>query len=420
MTDEMKMMCNDEKVSKKQKSKIYESLPSEEFLATQVPDMEIVYHSLPSGEHPNWLLTLQYYLKCHKDYSKELKSVLSPEHWKELSEDIKQVINHFVARGELVGLAPDRYRPLTVDKRLLTNRITANLYRAYQDGKLVPGKGKQLVQSYSSPYCMLLSPKEERAVCAIYHIVSKEHKNKCTENISRDAVLSLAFTFLCPRLRKIYATFENALRASNTIDDGMNAVVLGLSIAMDEEYDFSAAPDVGLGPGRLNIPIIREIKSAIHSASDFAISDATWRKIYSYDEEKHGEMTREELMKEFKAAPATVDMMLLYGRGGLVSLDSVINSSENEDKHQIVGVDMLGVEEEAFFLCEMEETINKVLDDDQRQIFNYVYYDELKYKEIAALMGIPERKVKYLFDLCRKKLQPIFSEKVKRCGNGYR
>jgi RNA polymerase sigma factor (sigma-70 family) len=189
----------------------------------------------------------------------------------------------------------------------------------------------------------------------------------------------------------------------NVIEDGLLATTYGFSLAIDE-YDFRTPIETGMGPDRLSIPIRNEIKEVLKEANEFKISDATWKKIFAYDEDAHKGYSREQLAKEFHAAPATIDMMLLYGHGGMTSLDAD-NSNQEEG---VTWAHMVGMEEDGFFYAELVEVLNKVLDDDQRTVFDNVFFNGMTYKETAELLNLPERKVKYLFELCRKKLMPYY------------
>lgn len=380
---------------------------TEKFIKEQIPDIEICYHQLSDGEYPDWPITLRLYLNCLIDYTDEIKKELNDmDLFRQVVSAMNTVKKQYVYNGDLCGYG--EFKIMSINQKELYNRITYKTYQAIKAGfKDNRSKLMELLQSYSSEHCIMLNPREERAVCALYHCTMADHKDKSTKNFAKDAVFETAYTFFCLRLRKVYSTYEKALRASSLTEDGILAVITGFAMTLDE-YNFETPQDTGLGPGRLNIPIRTEVKNVLHNASDFAISDATWKKIYSYHPDKHGNMTRKELMEEFHATASTVEMMLLIDEGGMQSLESDV--SKPEDDGAVSVADFLGKDDDGYFLIELQEVIDVVLDDDQKEIFECVVFNGMKYKEISELTGMPERKVKYLFELCRRKLKPIYSD----------
>jgi RNA polymerase sigma factor (sigma-70 family) len=382
---------------------------TEQFVLEQVPGIQIAYHQTSKGDMPDWPLTLRLLLDCQTDYMEMLRRELPKDSYKAVDKTVQSIIREYITNGEMKGLYDMKL--MFVNKTALKNRIAAKVYQAHKNGIDVTKGLKTTIQGYASPYCMRLNPREERAICALYKAAKMDHKNPNTQNISAEAIFDLAYTFFCLRVRKTYAVYEKALKKCGAIEDGLLAATYGLACAMDE-YDFTTPLESGMGPDRLAIPIRNEIKTVLNEANEFSISEATWRKIFAYDAEKHKDYDRNQLAKEFHAAPATVDMMLLYGNAGIVSLDEEMGN--NNTDQQLPLEKMLGEEEEGYFYTELTEVLDKVLDDDQRVIFDHVFYDGMTYREIANKLDLPERKVKYLFELCRKKLRPYYDTGVKK------
>lgn len=383
-----------------------------QFVLSQIPGIQICYRTASDKEQPDWPLTLKCFLDCNRDYERDLKKELETDDFNKVRKALRTIVNEYITNGEMSG--PNNFKVMTVNRNAINNRVASKAYHAYKDGVDITKGLKTTIQSYASPYCMRLTPKEERAICVLYRAAKMDQKNPNEHSFARDNIFELAYTFFCLRVRKTYAIYEKALLKCNVIEDGLLATTYGFSVSIDE-YDFNTPLETGMGPDRLGIPIRNEIKNVLKEANEFTISDATWRKIFAYDGEKHKGYTREQLAKEFHAAPATVDMMLLYGNGGLTSLDGEI---VNEEADNSVPLDrMLGENEEGFFYTELYEVLDKVLDDDQRAVFDNVFFNGMTYKEIAAEMDLPERKVKYLFELCRKKLAPYYDTGMKKKKN---
>jgi hypothetical protein len=381
-------------------------LEATNFVATQIPGIEIISKQVQGNEIPSWKSTLKHFLQCDKDYSEELRQALNRETYNEVSKTITNIVQTYITNGEMSG--PDNFKVMRVERDLVKNRVTAKVYQAYQAGEDLTTGLKSLIQKYSSPYCMLLNPQEERAICAVYKAcqIGKEDDKF---NQDKEDIFSIAYTFFCLRIRKCYSIYERVFKATNCIEDGLIAAMAGFA-NMFNLYDFNTPLDTGVGPGRLNIPIIAEIKKVLKDANPFSMSEATIKKIYSYNPEIHGNMTREELMKEFHASAATVDIMLSY---------------DTKDMSGVLPIDMEecqailpASDDDGFFEIELRSVLDKVLDDDERIVFECVVNEGMKYKEVADKMGMTERKVKYLFDLCRKKLRPIYSEKYKDYEKG--
>ena len=371
-----------------------------QFITTQIPGMEIIYKQVLGNEIPAWQLTLKHFLKCDKDCSEELKNALGKEAYREVSKTITELVQTYINNGEMTG--PDNFKIMKVERELVRNRVTAKVYEAHLAGEDVTTGLKTMVQKYSSPYCMLLSPKEERAVCAAYRACQIGKEND-SFNQAKEDVYSIAYTFFCLRIRKAYSVYEHALKASNYIEDGLIAAMAGFAKTLDE-YNFNTPLETGMGPGRLNIPIYNEVNKVLRDASPFYMSEATTKKIYSYNPEKHGHLSRKELMKEFHASAATVDFMLSYDN----SKDMTgIAPIELEECNTLP----YSTEDDGFFEIELRSVLDKVLDDDERMVFECVVNEGMAYKDVAKKMGVTERKIKYLFDLCRKKLRPIYSDR---------
>ena len=150
-------------------------------------------------------------------------------------------------------------------------------------------------------------------------------------------------------------------------------------------------------------PILKEDK--VYVEGDYEVH--IW---YAYDEDKHGHLTREELMQEFHASSATVNLMLSYDQKDM----SGISAIEFEECNTL----SFASEDDGFFEIELRSVLDRVLDDDERMVFELVVNEGMKYKDVATKMGLTERKIKYLFDLCRKKLRPIYSENYEQYEKG--
>jgi RNA polymerase sigma factor (sigma-70 family) len=373
-----------------------------DFIASQIPEMEVIFKQVQGKDVPAWQLTLKHFLLCDKDYSEELKEILGKDAYREVSKVITEVVRTYVANGEMSG--PNNFKIMKVERDLVKNRVCAKVYQACKDGEDVTTGLKTKLQKYSSPYCMLLKPKEERAICAVYRACQMGKENLQFNEVKED-VYSIAYTFFCLGIRKAYSVYEQALKSAGYIEDGLIAAMAGFAKTLDE-YNFNTPIETGMGPGRLNIPIYNEINGVLRDCTPFYMSEATSKKIYAYDPEKHGHLTRKELMSEFHASAATVDLMLAYDNSKDMSGIAPI---ELEECNALPYAE----EDDGFFEIELRSVLDKVLDDDERIVFDCVVNEGMKYKEIANRMGLTERKVKYLFDLCRKKLRPIYSEKYK-------
>jgi len=376
------------------------------FLKDQIPGIELVTRESNGSEKVSWAKTLEHYLHGDKDYTNDILALIGEDKKAELVSSIKGVVEKFVHNGELAPIGGSSYVKIKVP--LIKNRATYYILEMAKDE--VPfekGMVIKSLQKYASQYCILLRPIEERAVCAVYKACDMD-----SNKVARDTVFEIAYTFFATRLRKIYEAYSTALLKAGAIEDGIIAVLHGFAITLDT-YDFDTDKSVGMGPGRLNIPIRTELANILQDVAPFRISSTTWKKIYAYNPAEDGELTRKELSKKFHAAPSTVEMMLNYANcGGVASISKTIAEDDNED---ITLGDTIADSniEDMLFLFELTEILEKVLDDDEREIFSLVLFDELKYSQIAEMLGMQERKVKYLYELAKKKLSSVYGVKYR-------
>jgi hypothetical protein len=139
---------------------------TEQFVLSQIPGIQICYHRLSNGDHPDWPLTLKLLLSCHRDYTQDLKKELDPQTFNYVVKSIGLVVRDYITNGEMKG--PYNFKVMSVNRNALHNRISAKVYQAYKDGIDISKGLKTLVQAYTSPYCMRLTPREERAICVLY------------------------------------------------------------------------------------------------------------------------------------------------------------------------------------------------------------------------------------------------------------
>lgn len=368
-----------------------------DFISTQIPGMEIIYKTANNVNTPNWQATLKHFLKCDKDYTDTLKSVLDSNTYNRVINVINDIVNHYLKNGRMVG--PDDFEIMKIERQLIYNRVTAKVYEIYLTDENFPSYVKCKLQQYSSDFLMLLNPKEERAVCAAYR-ACQIGREDLKFNQDKEDIYSIAYTFFCIRIRKIYSVYEQALKTSNCIEDGLISVMTGFARTLNE-YDFNTPIETGMGPGRLNIPIYNEIHSVLKETYPFDFSDATREKILSYNPDIHGYLSVNEIRKQFNAYQSTAEIMFIYQQYGCIvaSLDELEEDNSPE----------LTTEDNSFNDIEFNTFINQILNDDERTLLSYIIEDEMKYNEIADKIGMTERQVKYHFDLLKKKLRKAYA-----------
>ncbi len=364
-----------------------------DFINTQIPGMEIIYKTANNANTPNWQATLKHFLKCDKDYTDTLKSVLDSNTHNRVINAINDIVNHYLKNGRMVG--PDDFEIMKIERQLIYNRVSAKVYEIYLTDEDFPSYVKRKLQQYSSDFLMLLNPKEERAVCAAYR-ACQIGREDLKFNQDKEDIYSIAYTFFCLRIRKIYSVYEQALKTSNCIEDGLIAVMTGFARTLNE-YDFATPLETGMGPGRLNIPIYHEIRSVLRETYPFDFSDATREKISSYNPDIHGYLSVNEIMKQFNAYPSTAEIMFIYQQYGCIvsSLDELEEDNSPE----------LTTEDNSFNNIEFDTFIDQILNDDEKMIIEYVVNQNLTYKQIADIVGSKARVVKYQFEKCRNKLR---------------
>jgi DNA-directed RNA polymerase specialized sigma subunit len=364
---------------------------------TQSPDFSITYKEVNGIQVPMWAKSLKNFLLCDKDYSKELKEVLSETEYTKTNNIIKEVINSYITNGEMSG--PNNFKIMKVEKELVKNRITYKAYQAYCNNEDVISDLQNMLQSYSSPYWMLLNQQEERAICAAYHACQMVGNGF---NQDKEDIFSIAYTFFCLRIRKCYSIYEKALKSANYIEDGLMAAIVGFSNALND-YDFNTPIETGMGPGRLNIPIHKEIEDVLRTTLPFNIASNTIKKVYDYNPDEHGSLTRQELMKEFSACASTVDLMLSKDKYGNIvsSLDDFLEEAENKNS--------LVYNDNSFLSIELNSVLNAVLNEEEIIIVDYKYNQDLTFEQISEILGYTVRKVKYKLDICKKKLKMAYT-----------
>lgn len=370
------------------------------FVETQVPDFKILYKTVNNEVVPEWSKSLKYFLSCHKDCSNELRFLLGETKYNIVNDVITEIIDTYIKNADFTGI--DEFRVLDIDAQLIKNRITAKTYQAYKDGADIVNKLKSLIQANNSPYWFLLNPQEERAICTLYHACQMDFNNNGV-NEEKEKIFSIAYTLLTLRIRKAYSVYEHAVCKYRCINDAVLAAVAGFARVLNE-YDFTTPIETGLGPWRLGLPIYDEISAVLQDVTPFRISVETVKKIYAYNPNIHGHMTREELMKEFSCSSATVDLMLAKDNRGnlIVSLDDYLENEDNEYS--------LSYSDESLELFEINNLLKNTLTEEEIMVFDYSFNQKLTYEQISKILGMTARQVKYRMEICKKKLKKAYMQ----------